>query len=110
MNRIAAITEIDMDNRTQDILHNIELDENYPDDYIYQGFALRDVRKKRRKAKDTKAITEPVVLWVSQNKKTINELEKLLGSVRKAEKKTVGRSYINRTDVMNGLLDKEAKA
>lgn len=107
LNKIAAVKEIDLDNQTQDILHNIELNENYPDDYVVQGLALRNIRKERRDAKDIQRITYSVAQWVKQNQKTINELEKLLGSVRKAEKSTTGRLYMNRTKVLNGILDKE---
>lgn len=106
-NRRAAIDEMDADNQIQDILHNIELGENYPEDYIIQGIAIRNIRKERREAKDIQKITHPVVQWVQQNQKTINELEKLLGAVRKAEKNTVGRMYSNRTKIMDGLFEEE---
>lgn len=106
-NRRAAIAEMDADNQIQDILHNIELNENYPDDYILQGLALKNIRKDRREAKDVIRITYPVVQWVNQNQKTINELEKLLGAVRKAEKNTVGRMYSNRTKILDGLFEDE---
>lgn len=106
-NRIAALTEIDLDNQTQDILHNIEINENYPGDYITQGIALKNIRKKRREAKDIQRITFPVVQWVNQNQKTINELEKLLGSVRKAEKSIAGRIYMNRTKILDELFNDE---
>ena len=106
-NRRAAITEMDADNQIQDILHNIELNENYPDDYVLQGLALKNIRKDRRVAKDVIRITYPVVQWVNQNQKTINELEKLLGAVRKAENNTVGRMYSNRTKILEGLFDEE---
>lgn len=106
-NRRAAIAEMDADNQIQDILHNIELGENYPDDYIMQGLALKNIRKDRRVAKDVIRITYPVVQWVNQNQKTINELEKLLGAVRKAENNTVGRMYSNRTKILEGLFEDE---
>lgn len=105
LNKSAEVTEIDMENQTQDILHNIELNENSQYAYICQGFAMHDIRVKRRKAKDTKAVTAPITEWVCQNKKTINDLEKLLGDVRKAEKRTENRVYINRSRIMDGLLD-----
>lgn len=104
-NRLAAVAEIDMDNQTQDILHNIEINDNFPDDYIMQGIALKNIRKDRREAKDIQKITHPVVQWVQQNQKTINELEKLLGYVRKAEKSTQGRTYSNRTKILDGLFE-----
>lgn len=105
LNTSAAVTVIDMDNKTQDTLHNIELNENSQYAYICQGFTLHNIREKRREAKDAKAVTTPIVEWVYQNKKTINDLEKLLGEVRKAEKRTENRTYRNRTKIMDGLLD-----
>ena len=104
-NRLASIYEIDMDNQTQDILHNIEINDNFPDDYILQGLALKNIRKERREAKDIQKITHPVVQWVQQNQKTINELEKLLGAVKKEEKSTPGRTYSNRTKILDGLFE-----
>lgn len=104
-NRRAAVAEIDMDNQTQDILHNIEINDNFPDDYILQGLALKNIRKERREAKDIQKITHPVVQWVQQNQKTINELEKLLGAVRKAEKSMQGRMYSNRTKILDELFE-----
>ena len=106
-NRRAGIAEIDLDNQTQDILHNIEINTNYPYDYVIQGLALSSIRRKRREAKDIQWITAPVVQWVNQNQKTINELEKLLGAVRKAEKSTINRVYKNRTNILDGLFEEE---
>ena len=93
-----------MDNKTQDILHNIELNENSQYDYICEGFTLRDIRRKRREAKDIQTVTNPITQWISQNKKTVKELEQLLGTVRKAEKRTSGRTYTNRTGIVNEIL------
>ena len=99
-NRIADLTVADMDSQTQDILHNIELNENNQYDYICQGFTLRDVRQKRRMAKDTREVTTPICDWIADNPKVIKELERLLGEVRKVEKRSQNRSYINRTEIM----------
>lgn len=106
-NKRSAIAEMDADNQTQDILHNIEINDNFPDDYILQGLALKNIRKECREAKDIQKITYPIVQWVNQNQKTINELEKLLGAVRKAERSTQGRMYSNRTKILDGLFDDE---
>lgn len=102
-NRLAILTENDMDCQTQDILHNIELNENSQYDYICQGFALRDIRRKRRKAKDIKEATAPICNWMKENRKVINDLERLLGDVRKQEKQAQNRSYTNRTGIMKKL-------
>lgn len=104
-NRLAALEEIEMDSRTQDILHNIELNENSQYDYICQGFTLAETRKRRRRAKNTKEITHPICAWAHENQKVINTLEQLLGNVRKAEKRTQNRTYKNKTKVMDGLLE-----
>ena len=68
-NRLAALEEIEMDSRTQDILHNIELNENSQYDYICQGFALAETRKRRRKAKNTKEITRPICDWCTKTRR-----------------------------------------
>lgn len=94
-----------MDLRTQDILHNMELRENSQYDYICQGIALKDIRKRRRKAKDTKEITDLICDWSASRRGIIKELEQLLGKVRKAEKRTSNRIYIDKTDVLKTLLE-----
>ena len=53
---------------------------------------------------NTKEITRPICDWVHENQKAINTLEQLLGTVRKAEKRTQNRTYKNKTKVMDGLL------
>lgn len=78
LNKIAAVKEIDLDNQTQDILHNIELNENYPYDYVLQGLALRNIRKERREVKDIQRITYPVVQWAKQNQKRSTSLRSCL--------------------------------
>lgn len=104
INRQAAITEIDMDNRTQDILHHMELAENSQYDYICMGFTLKDVRLKRRQAKDLKEVTQLICKFSHDYKSPIQELKQLLGAVRKAEKRTENRYYCDRTDVVKNIL------
>lgn len=104
-NQAAASVEADMDSRTQDILYNMELRQNSQYDYICLGIALKDIRRRRREAKDTREITDLICDWSASRKGTIKELEQLLGKVRKAEEKTSDRYYINKTDVMKGLLE-----
>ena len=96
--------EIDMDNRTQDILHRMELAENSQYDYICMGFTLKDVRQKRRQAKDLKEITQLICKFSHDYKIPIQELKQLLGAVRKAEKRTENRYYCDRTDVVKNIL------
>lgn len=94
-----------MEKQTQDILHHIELKENSLFDYIRLGLALRGIRKKRRKAKDTEKILVPMVEWISANQKVIAGLTQVLGKVRKEEKTAMSpRYYINRTDIVEKVL------
>ena len=97
------LMENDMDRQTQDILHNIELNENSQYDYICQGFTLRDIRRKRRKAKNTKESTALICNWMKENRKVINDLERLLGDVRKQEKQAKSPFYTKRTAVMRKI-------
>lgn len=101
---IAQSVEKDMDMQTQDILHHIELQENTPFEYITEGLFLRNIRRKRRRAKDTQRILKPVIAWVSDNARIIRSLEKLLGEVRKAERYTENQSYSPKTDVMEKIF------
>ena len=71
--------------------------------------ALKRVRKERREAKDTKAMAEPVLHWVQQNEKVLKGLEQLLGEVRKAEKGTENRHYIEKTTVLSSILEEGNK-
>lgn len=94
------------DKQTQDILHQMELNNNTPYDYICEGIALTDIRNKRREAKDRKKILNPIVEWAAENQKTINILTQILGKVRKEERAaTSRRHYINRTDIIEKILE-----
>lgn len=55
---------------------------------------LAQVRQKRRVAKDTVSRTEPVVAWLEANRPVVKSLERLLGDLRKAEKRLENRVYI----------------
>lgn len=83
------------DKETQDLLHKIELDGN-------QGHrnraatALRIVRIERRESKDFVERNKPIVDFIADNKPTFDKMTQLLGLVRKAEQKQVGRRYIPR--------------
>lgn len=101
---IACSVQRDMDQATQDILHHIEMQENTQHEFILEGIALKDIRQKRRNAKDREKILTPVVEWYAANQKVVNELQKLLGRIRKEEKSIEHRTYINRTDIVRIIL------
>ncbi len=101
---IALSEQISKNNETQDLLHRLELDDDGYHDSAKIAKVLRQVRQERRSAKDMETVTEPIVLYLENNKKTINCLERLLGDVRKAEKSIENRFYINRTDIVESTL------
>lgn len=88
----------ELDKLTQDYLHDIELG-----DFDYKGRAkiatkLKEIRQARRKYKDATLTLQPVKEWVQLHKGTINELQQLLGKVRKEEKALTNRIYIRKVD------------
>ena len=98
----------ELDKLTQDYLHDIELG-----DFDYKGRAkiatkLKETRQARRKYKDVTLTLQPVKEWVQLHKGTINELQQLLGKVRKEEKALTNRIYIRKVDTDVG--EKSTKA
>lgn len=102
---IACSIQRDMDQATQDILHHIEMQENTQHEFILEGIALKNIRQKRRNAKDREKILTPVVEWFAANQRVVNDLERLLGKIRKEEKSIEHRAYINRTEVVRMILE-----
>ena len=103
---IAIQQEKDADYQTQDLLHNLELnDENNYHDYAKISKALKQIRKERRMAKNKVLRLYPILDWIEANPQTIKNLQKLLGEVRKTEKKTSseGLYYVPKTDVLEGM-------
>ena len=89
----------EMDKLTQDYLHDIELG-----DFDYKGRAkiatkLKTARKIRRQNKDITIPLEPVRDWVNLNRGTINQLQQLLGKVRKEERNLLNRQYFRKVDI-----------
>ncbi len=105
--RIFSSQESDANAETQDLLHCLELQENSYHDMAKISKMLRQIRKERRSAKKKEEQLAPIVDWAVQNRKTIYELEKLLGAVRKAEKSTESREYRPKTDVLSRTLGNE---
>lgn len=101
---VASATETEMNDKTQDLLHCLELNDNKYHELARISKALVAVRQGRREAKDKEMILEPIVDWIQQNGRTIKELERLLGAVRKAERSTEGRIYAPRTDIVDKAL------
>ena len=98
-----TLTELE----TQDILHRLEL---YSDSYRERAKlanSLKQVRQRRRVAKDTYEVTKSIVRWAEDNKQVVRSLEWLLGEVRKVEDRQEKRIYIPKTDILDEVLKHE---
>lgn len=94
-------------NETQDILHQLELFENSYHKIAALGKKLRAVRRRRRTAKDTVEVLEPIIVWANRqdNRELLKRLEQLLGEVRKIEKSKENRMYIPKTNILEDKKD-----
>lgn len=101
---IAAEREKDADEETQDILHRLELEEDSLQDMEKMTEALKEVRRRRREAKDSKMMSEPVMDWLLKNKEMVNSLEQVLGEVRKIEKRIRNRTYTEKTGIVEEIF------
>ena len=90
---MAEADEQEANDETQDILHSLELQNHSYQEFAKLSKELKSIRKRRRVAKDTMFETAPVLEWVENNREVVKSLERLLGSVRKAEKCTENRIY-----------------
>jgi len=82
---------------TQDILHALELQHQSYHQIARLAQELKIVRQQRRAAKDIRMQTEPLINWLAENRAVVKGLERLLGEVRKTEKRLENRIYIPRT-------------
>lgn len=78
---------------TQDILHALELKDLCYHERARLAGCLAQARKERRLHKDCLEELAPVTEFAVSNKKFVNELEQLLGEVRKKEKYHMNRNY-----------------
>ena len=109
MCRAAQEDETRSDRESQDILHWFENCGYYASDaeIVRVGRALSLVRRRRRRAKDARNVLHPVAEWVAKSENVQKSMERLLGDVRKAEKATENKHYMDRTDIMAQTLDEE---
>ena len=95
--RMAEADELEANAVTNDIHHALELEEHDPGELLALAEELADTRRRRRTAKDTIAETSPVLAWLEDNRAVVKDLERLLGTVRKAERIAENRIYTPRT-------------
>ena len=88
--RMAEADRAEAEAATQDLLHALELGDDKAPGRARLGLKIREVRRQRRTAKDIAEQTRPVVDWVEQNRTVIKGLERLLGDVRKQERRSEG--------------------
>lgn len=101
---MAEQTEREANDATQDILHWFELYNFRGIEAVKMAHKLREIRHQRREAKDVAWLTSPVVDWIQRHRAEIKELERLLGEVRKRERRTENRIYTPKTRIMEGTL------
>lgn len=98
--RQASEEEQQANAQTQDILHQLELGDNDSRAAARMAGLLRQVRRKRREAKDAYALANLVDHWAAENKEAVKSLERLLGELRHMEEQQNARSYFPRTDIL----------
>ena len=81
------------DDRTQDILHDLELNDHTYHERGKLTTELVEIRRRRRVAKDTIELLNPLCTWLTNNSKPIHMLESVLGEMRKIDTKRANRQY-----------------
>lgn len=84
--KIANQEEQDANGETQDILHELELLDHKYHEFAQLSKELKEIRIKRREAKNIIESTGPIISWLENNRQTVKNLEQLLGTVRKAQR------------------------
>lgn len=98
--RIAEVELEQVSAETQDLLHRLELYDDRYHETAALAKKLREVRRRRRVAKDTKTRLEPVVVWYDSHKKEIGAMQRLLGEIRKIESRQSVRAYVPKTKIL----------
>lgn len=104
---MSEANRVELEAETQDLLHALELGNHSSKEQTRMARKLREVRRARRISKNLAEQSGPVADWVNQNQGTIKGLERLLGEVRKAERRAENRVYAPRTKVLEELSGKE---
>lgn len=97
---MAEQAEQEANDATQDILHRLELVDLDCNVACDLAFKLREVRQHRREAKDQMDQAAPVVAWLEDHRPVVKELERLLGEVRKQERRARDRIYTPKSNIL----------
>lgn len=85
----------------QDLQHFIEFGQAGGKEMLKVYKLYKQIRHKRRIAKENLEQCAPVMEWIDKNRRTIQDLRALLGKIRKIEQSQSNRIYIVRTDILN---------
>jgi len=92
--------ETDNNNKTLDVMHVVELAPSMLGDTNLAEL-LTDIRQDRREAKTERIIAEKFEKWADANRPAINQLEQMLGDVRKTiEAEEREKFYTFKTDLI----------
>lgn len=102
--RMAEADRAEAEAATQDLLHALELgDDKGPGPGAAGAQDPGSAAAAPDGRRDIAEQTRPVVDWVEQNRTVIKGLERLLGDVRKQERRSEGRSYAPRTHILEDI-------
>ena len=96
------ITECDK--KQQDILHDLELSDHTYHECGHLAKDLIEVRRRRRLAKNTVDLLEPVVKWKSENQAAMNKLSNTIGAMRKIKERQDNMVYFRKTGEDAGTI------
>lgn len=96
--KMAEAEEQEANAATNDINHFLELEEHDETEILRFAKELIKIRRQRRDAKNKIETLGPVLSWIDENMSVIKGLERLLGEVRKVERKAENRAYVPRID------------
>lgn len=66
----------------------------------------QEARRKRRKAKEQIELSTPIAEWADRNKRSLQELQEVLGVVHKVERLQSMRTYAIRGHALDGITTK----
>ena len=89
------------DDKILDLLHYAELHENLNASAGFRVYKLMaEARRERRRSKDENELLEPIMEFIQQNPKLVNEIGALVGKLRGTKRCIDQRIYRTRTDII----------
>lgn len=102
--------ENETEKQLQDIAHRLEIYTDSYHDTARLGKIFREVRRRRRKAKEVQEYAEPIIRWMENNRAAISSLEKLLGTLRHIREVQEKRAYFPRSHILDDMTDGEQRS